>query len=204
MSMLPKLLISVLLAFATPALSRPDEVNVRERCRQIIAGGYLRLYDDQQRLADAVKAADEQIAALDQQVKQAETQYAAAKQAAAAGSFELAAAVKRDELGAVAQSLASQAKNYHGQRAAAAANLARVSAAEAVLRKSIAAVFNVTRTQDRQDGGYPVEVAYKSPCPKYRYLCALPPADRDKLLAIKIEGETPEACQRYVSLSKAR
>ena len=54
------------------------------------------------------------------------------------------------------------------------------------------------------DGGYPTDMRYKSDCPKYRYLCALPAKDVELLLKIEPDRLPLEACQKYASLSRLR
>ena len=58
---------------------------------------------------------------------------------------------------------------------------------------------------DKPDGGYPLKIRYRAECPKYRHLCPLPTPFRELLLELRLDdGQTPEACQRYASLSKLR
>ncbi len=187
-------------------LARPSEyrTNMREACRQAVAGGYLKQYDEREKLRTYVKSLKEQVEATATAAKKAKKAFEAAKAAAEKQTFELALAQKRDETAMTLQTLETQRKDYEDLQAEAEKTLAKATENEEALKKLIVKVFVFERLEDRPDGGYPIHLAYKSACPKFRHLCPLPREDAEKLTQIEVDGEAPDACVHYASLSKIR
>ncbi len=197
----------VMVSLTTPsAHAVPDDykVNVREGCRQLISGAYIRVYDEREKNRTLAKSLAGQLADTETALKAAQKELASAKAAAAAGTFELARANAADRASAKVRTMEAQRAEYQAlllQAEAAAASAARD---ERELLHAVAPIFEITRANDKADGGYPLRLDYKATCPKYRALCPLPVADADKLAAVKVEGAAPEACKRYVSQSRMR
>ncbi len=203
----PHLAIFAAFLGVSPAvLARPAEyrTNIREACRQAVAGGYLKQYDEREKLRTYVKTLKEQVGATAAAAKKAKKAFEVAKAAAEKQTFELALAQKRDETTITLQTLETQQKDYEDLQAEAEKTLAKATENEAALKKRIVKVFVFERLEDRPDGGYPIHLAYKSACPKFRHLCPLPRGEAEKLTEIEVDGEVPDACVRYASLSKIR
>lgn len=177
------------------------QVNVREGCRQAIAGGYLKAYDEKERTAAYQTSLQDQQATLKVALAKAQAQAKAAAAAAAGHDFDATLAATRGDTAIVVQTLTAQMADYQALMAKNAPQIATAAAAEKRLRAEIDVVFQFTRTGDLKDGGYPTQLAYRSACPKYRALCPLPAKDREALAGIKIEGKLPEACSKYVGQS---
>ncbi len=193
-------------ALAPCASARPSDyqTNVREACRQAVAGGYLKVYDEREKLTVYVKSLEEQVKATDVALAKARVELAKAKDAAAKQSFDLAVASRRDEAATTVQNLESQRADYLALKVKSVDSLAKAKTGEHDLKLTVDKVFAFERTEDKADGGYPIQIAYRSPCPKYRHLCPLPPRDAELLVKIIVDGASPEACGRYASLSKIR
>lgn len=194
------------LGLSPAASARPSEyrTNVREACRQAVAGGYLKQYDEREKLRTYVRTVKEQVETTADAVKKARKAFEAAKAAAEKETFELALANKRDEASATLQTLEAQQRDYEDLKSEAEKTLAKATENEDALKKKIVKVFVFERVEDRPDGGYPIHLAYKSACPKFRHLCPLPREEAEKLTQIEVDGEAPDACVRYASLSKIR
>jgi hypothetical protein len=188
------------------ALARPPEyrVNVREGCRQAIAGGYLKVYDEKERLRTYIRALDDQLKELKPLLQSARNADQAAAKAMEKSAFETEVAARRGEAAAHLRAVETQYKEAEVLKSQAQKEHQRYVAEEAALRAAILPVFSFERTEDKPDGGYPIHLSYKAGCPKYRHLCPLPAKDAADLIKIKIEGIVPEECQRYAGLSKLR
>lgn len=196
--------IAALMSIAPPLYGRPSEyqTNVREACRAAVAGGYLKAYDEREKLKTYGRGLRDQVGATAAAVKKAKRAFDAAKTAAERATFDLNLAEKRDETAATLQTFEAQLKDYQDLLSEAEQTLTKATEVEAQMKQRIAKVFVFERMEDKADGGYPIHLAYKAACPKFRHVCALPRGDAQNLLAIELEGAPPEACVRYASLSK--
>jgi hypothetical protein len=197
------LLVALALA-AAPALAVPAELqpNSREACRRAVAGAYLNAYGEKERLEHLIRATDAEIATTKSALAAARRELASWSAKAKAESFDVDLATKRDDAAVIVKGDEDQLKTYEQEMADAKGKLGAPVAEERRLRGLIDKVFVFERLLDQADGGYPIHLAYRSPCPKYRALCPLPPKDADRLLAITVDGQAPEPCSRYASLSK--
>lgn len=189
---------------AWPSEARPAayRVNVREGCRQSIAGAYLKVYDEKERLRTLIRALTEQTSGLKPLLDAARRDDRLAAETLAKASFEADVAARRGATAAHLQALEEQLKDTEAQLAKAQKEHAAAVLEEARLRAQISPVFEIKRTQDKPDGGYPLELIYRADCPKYRHLCPLPDKLAESLARIRIDEGLPEACQRYLSLGK--
>jgi hypothetical protein len=196
------------LSFAAAGSSeaRPDQYrdNLREACRRTVAGAYLRAYDERQRTVEYVKALKGNLDETETALAAARKRLATAKAAAAAKAFDTELAVRVDQAAAEAGVLEKQRDDYKRLHDEAKSKVATLERAEGDLRKRIETVFLFTRTDDRPDGGYPIRLDYKAPCPKYRSLCPLPRELAARLEALEVNGATPVECTRYASFSHIR
>lgn len=186
--------------------ARPPEyqVNVREGCRQAIAGGYLRVYDERERLRTYIIALEDQLKELKPLVASALKADEKAAKAMEKATFDTEIAAQRGEAASHVKALKAQQQETEILKTQAQKDHQKYIAEEAALRAAILTVFIFERTEDKPDGGYPVHLKYRAACPKYRHLCPLPAKDVTSLVAIKIEGKLPEECHRYAGLSKLR
>ena len=192
--------------FSGQGVARPTEyqVNVREGCRQAIAGGYLKVYDERERLRTYIIALTDQLKSLAPLLESARKADAAAAKALEKAAFETDVVAKRGEAAAHLKALEDQIREAESLRSKAELEHKKYLAEEAKLRAAILPVFAFERLEDKPDGGYPVHLNYRSACPKYRHLCPLPARDTAALLSIKIDGKVPEPCERYAGLSRMR
>lgn len=179
-------------------------VNVREACRQDLGGAYLKIYDEKSRAADYAEMLADSLARTRAALVEAEKDAAAKREAAKRGGYDLDKAVARDQAEARLLALRSQEKDSAGLLDEAKRSHAAHEKEEKRLRAELSRVFDFDRHEDQRDGGYPLRLAYKAGCPKYRHLCTLPDRDVAQLLLIRVDGKLPESCSRYAGLSKLR
>ena len=146
------------------------QTNVREACRQAIAGGYLKAYDEKEKLRVYVKSLGEQVVATEAALVKAKKELENAKAKAAQVDFDLGLAAKRDEAATAVQNLELQSQNYQALKKQAAQDFDKAKAGEQDLKKLVDRVFVFDRQGDHPDGGYPIHINYKSACPKFRHL----------------------------------
>jgi lysozyme family protein len=198
---------SLVTVHAPTASARPDDyrVNLREACRQQVAGAYLNLYDGKIQNEQLAQAASERLAETEQALASARAALAKAEAAYQdkTKAFDVAVAARRDEAAATLENLERQLAQYAVMRDQALAKARAADGEERRARDAITGVFKIERAEDRRDGGYPLRVAYKAECPKFRYLCTLPQADAAALEALAVGGEALEPCRRYAGLSRA-
>ena len=201
-----RLTLVVSLAVAESALAMPPEyqVNAREACRRAIAGAYLNAYGELDRLGMEQRAATAQVVSLGAKLAEAQRRYDTAVAKHKAAGFDQVLAAERDEARSLLELLTAQRRDYAAQASRASQGQTRQLLIEQQLRKQVEKVFIIARTGDLPDGGYPEHVDYRSPCPKFRSLCPLPDSEQELLLGIQVDGQTPEACQRYVTMTKGR
>ena len=180
------------------------QVNIREGCRQAVAGGYLQAYDERERVTAYIATLKQQISELKTASDKAEVEAKKAAAALASHTFDTELAAKNDTEATVAKSLNDQWKDYQNLLEHAQAELPAAVAKEKKLHDQIVKVFNLERGEEKADGGYPIKITYRSSCPKYRALCPLPREYWDNLLDIVIDGAIPEPCRRYVDQSHLR
>lgn len=197
------LLLTAWSLLADDANARPDDyrVNVREACRQEVAGAYLRTYDERERSADYLRALARHGNETKQALAQARKNAEAAKAASLSQGFDLTAQGQADDAQSIVQNLAGQLAEIEKLQRSTEATLNKASTREKILKASISKVFVFERTGDKPDGGYPFRIDYRDGCPKYRALCPLPTAAAAALANLEIDGFVPEACARYAGLS---
>lgn len=188
------------------SLARPpnQRVNMREGCRQTVSGGYLKVYDERESARLYVKTLGYSIDEVSAAVKDTKARYIKERAAADGAGYDLQKAVTADQTAAQIRTLESRLDDYKQLKGEAEVKYKSLVAVEKSLRTSVEFVFRFDRTEDKPDGGYPIRLEYKTACSKYRYLCPLPKKEADKLVAIKLDGETPEECQRYASQSQIK
>jgi hypothetical protein len=198
--------IFALLAAAQSAQAIPDDyrANVREACRQAISGAYIEAYTERERNRTLIRTLNENLKETDSALTTARAAQKRLKAEAEGRDFELSRAVAIDQSSARVKTLAAQRDDYAALIHRAQADFSTAEGREKSLLAALAKVFTDERSMDRADGGFPIRLDYKSPCPKYRALCPLPVDDAKALAAIPIEGGSPEACRRYASQSKLR
>jgi hypothetical protein len=191
---------------SSSALALPPEyqVNIREGCRQSIAGAYLHAHDEHERLQGYIVTIKEQLSSAKIAAAKADTEAKTAAVVLAKNTYDTDLASKNDAAASMARTMRAQVKDYQELLTQASQQLPAAEAAEKKLRQQILKVFNIERLPDPPKGGYPFRITYRSECPKYRALCPLPNKEREALLEIRVDGTLPESCQRYAEQSMLR
>jgi hypothetical protein len=106
--------------------------------------------------------------------------------------------------------ISSQIKLYHEQLLTSQSQLETAKKQktdarkrEGGMRKKVESIFTVFMVEDPDGGVRPIfsKLEWKSPCPKYRALCPLPPREADILVALTDDFDDPAlVCHRYAKI----
>jgi hypothetical protein len=184
-------------ASGRPEAERPD---LRESCRQAVAGEYISAYDGVKAGRTTLVQVDDMRSRVQKALKDAETELAALRSKVERVSYDVALSDRLIQQGEKVKALASTLAIYQEQADTARAKLVIIENREAILRKSIESVFAIVRGRD-SDKNYPLEVRFRADCPKFRFMCPLPLSFHPALTAIALRPEGEEACSRYLNYS---
>ncbi len=184
---------------------RPQKLqpNIRESCRLDLTGAYFNAYDEKERMRHLVRALKEQLMQVEGALKKYNDVYHKAKIKSQAQTYDRNVATSLDEAYGIKKSYDDQKKLLIKQISESEESHKIAIEKEKILRQSLEPLLILRRFEDRPDGGYPIESQFKSPCPPYRSLCILPQKDLDILAKIKIDGQLPESCARYLTLGRS-
>lgn len=195
----------ICLSLALPALAASDfeKVNLREQCRRLVSATYLRAFDDLRIAKDYLLTLEEKSRALDKDMVETQKKIDLQNKELAKNEYNSKSAMIVKNM-LIRQSLSKTEKSkIENEISSAKTRIADLESREQELRSNIEAVFHVKVLSDKWTKGYPIDIKYKSSCPKYRDVCKLPRNQARKLLTIKVDGETPLSCKRYSTFSTA-
>lgn len=189
--------LGIYISFPVFASHDEREPNLRESCRERVAGLYLNTYDQmvqarerQDQMKSKIEISNKELKATASHIllliKEAQKdEYDENKQHELASAREkeksLQLALKDDR-----ELLNSMDKNY-----------AQVLEDEKHLKEKIVKVFEF-RPFPSNSLGYPFKLEYKESCPKYKFSCPISKAAQTLLIAIFPPSSLPEVCKRYV------
>ncbi len=194
------ILLATLKAGPAIAIPPPKEFNLREACRQAVAGEYMSAYD-------AHKTSDgylKELEAMTQRVATAANveklvlQELNKKVENVSYNVELSDQVIQQK--EKVKALEETHDLYIDQLAIAREKLIAMTNRADYLKKNIQTVFDIVWSGDVRN--YPNGVKYKVECPKYRSMCPLPLKYHEHLKKIMLKDDSELACARYVSFSK--
>ena len=193
-------LLALFKANAAFAIPPAKDFNLREACRQAVAGEFMSAYDAHKTSAGYLKELEEMLQRVNTAVKVEKLvmQELSKKVENVAYDVELADRVIQQK--EKVKSLEETALLYADQMTNAREKLVVMTNRADYLKKSIQPVFDIVWSGDSRN--YPVGVKYKVDCPKYRSMCPLPLKYHDQLKKIMLKDDSELACTRYVSFSK--
>lgn len=185
-------------------LARPQrlEPNMREACRQVLTGAYITAYDDKERQRHFVRILKEKLSENQSALTKSLSQYQEFKEKNAKNTYDSSLTELTEAAYSAWRVFEDQKKELETQLSQALIESDKVLEREKKLRRELEPLLIIKRFEDRPDGGYPIETSYRSPCPPYRALCRLPEKDREVLAKIRIDGQLPDQCRRYLSLGR--
>lgn len=177
------------------------EVNLREACRRAVAGYYLKIYDKKEHSEQYLNLLGQKEKELAAALKKAEANFAEKKKKFTQKEFDAKVLAEFNDATVQLDNLKKAVTDNADLQYDAKETLFVVTKQEKEARDKIAPVFKIERLEDKPQQGYPFRVEYIDPCPKYRYLCALP-LDRAKTLKTILAEETPDSCVKYSNFTR--
>jgi hypothetical protein len=192
--------LTTLVAKSANAIPPQRDFNLREACRQAVAGEYMSAYDAHQTSAGYLKE-------IESMAMQVSTALQVERKALIALSKKVENVTYDVELSdqviqqkEKVNALEATHDLYTDQIATAREKLIVMSNKVEYLRKNIQTVFDIVWSGDQKK--YPTGVTYKVECTKYRRMCPLPQQYHEPLKKIVLRDDSALACARYISFSK--
>lgn len=183
-------------AFAGP-IERTDDF--REACRKEIAGQYLTVYDEVKLAKNQITVVETAIESLRKNLAESEKTYSEARKIADESEYDQTKIDRANQAAVTVRTLKSQIIQQNDLLTDAQKKAAIKGQREKFVRENIGRVFKIEEVQEEPGKGYAFRVIYRTPCPKFRYLCPLPPSEAKALKEILPGEETPLVCKRYGS-----
>jgi len=193
------IIISSFSALTTEAVE-DETVNFRERCRRAVSGTFASVLADMNMADDGVTLAENFTKKARIQVDAYEIKLKTLNKKITANDYSPDLLNERDVI-------TSQIKLYHEQWLSSQSQLETAKKQktdakkrETSMRKKVEAIFTVFMNDDPDGGFRPLfnKLEWKSPCPKYRALCPLPPREAVILTSLTDDIDDPAlVCHRY-------
>ena len=199
-------LITSLVAFLVVprAMAEPieDQTTVRELCRKAVAGAYLKAQNDRDWDERYLLSVSTQLTQLEKAIGGAKKDLSANAAKLAKADFDVPLSEERMRLETLVRSLEQRSIEFKKLKSDAEVRATQSRKHLKDIDNQVQGTFQVIRVDDGTEKGYPFRLNYRSSCPKYRYLCPLPPKEATNLLKITVENnKVPEPCRRYSQIS---
>ncbi len=177
-----------------------SDPNIREACRSAVAGLYLQIFDELQRDRGMVRSLDVKIPELQKELKKSESRWQVAKQKVDTSDYDPKLSAEETATRSRFEAVRSVLREQEGVRESAAKLAEDRTVQEKELRMRIEKVFTITQKPQPLPDIYQFDVEYRSPCPKYRFVCPLPREHAKALREIFAGRQLPTACERYANV----
>lgn len=180
---------------AAIAAPLPQDGNLREACRKVVAGKYLSLYDKEQEYLAYKKILMAKELELKSSLKIAKKNLSVSQSKLEKAGFDLDLTFQRDSLKSRVDIISHTIAAHHDLFLKTEKKHIITRDLRLKFQEKMRQVFD-TKKKINGKSGYGWEISYKSSCPPYRYSCRLPKKFAQALKKIFGE-ETPVVCQRY-------
>ena len=208
-------------AGSLPSQKSDKRENLREACRKIVAGEWLSILDEKVQAEGWLKAIDAKSVRTRQELEKQRVKLEDLKKKTRSGEFRPGESTERDVAAGMVLSLEGDLAANEALRGPAVARLASAESRQKTFEAKMAPTFIIrkldtannknddprrddaatTKNQGGRSAGYPFEVDWRSPCPKWRFQCPLPPEQAAALRRMfQDQPTTHEACIRYSSI----
>jgi hypothetical protein len=200
-------------AGSLPSQKSDKRENLREACRKIVAGEWLSTLDEKVQAEGWLKAIDAKSERTTKELAEQKRKLEELKKKTRTGEFRPGESTERDIAAGMVMNLETDLAANEALRGPARARLAKAQSDEKAFQDKIAPVFVVRKIEPEKSangaraskpGGYPWEVDWRSPCPRWRFQCPLPPEQATALRRMFEDQQgSHEACLRYASIGSA-
>jgi hypothetical protein len=195
------IVLTTLVASTVHAIPAQRDFNLREACRQAVAGEYMSAHDAHQTSASYLKEIEVMAIRVSTALQVERKTLLALSKKVENVSYDVELSDQVIQQKEKVNALEATHDLYTDQIATAREKLIVMSNRAEYLRKSIQTVFDIVWSKDQKK--YPVGVKYKVECTKYRSMCPLPKQYHEPLKQIVLRDDSELACARYISFSKS-
>lgn len=175
-----------------------DQTTVREQCRKAVGGAVMQSRDAYDRSERYLILIERSLADNSKALKKTDQELAQLRQRLSQVDFDIPLSEERVRLESLVSTMSKRDEELTLLRAQAKQDFSKAKARKEAIEQQTTQVFQIVKSDDGTEAGYPFRVQYLTGCPKYRYLCPLPPKQAKALLQIKTDNEMPpESCRRY-------
>lgn len=174
--------------------------NLRELCRERVAGIYLNLVDQVAIAGPRLEVLKKKSEALIKEKKTTESNLTKSKDLLKRNPTDIAL---RDRVQADESKLATMTQILVDNQKTTAEISVGLQESRKELKKfeqNLAPVFVVTKSQDKKPRGYPFKLEYARTCQRFEEGCALNGKEKNHLRSMFKDLEMPESCQKYLNL----
>ncbi len=177
--------------------------NLRELCRERVAGIYLTLYDEVASTGPRLQLLKERNQTLQREKKTQGEILTKTKELLKSKPTDIPL---RDQIEILESKLAAFADIINENQKSISKNAGELKAKKLALKNlqaSLPPVFEIVKISGKDPKGYPFKIEYATPCRRFHEGCALSSAGKQQFKVIFKNQEMPEACQKYVNISEA-
>ncbi len=189
--------IAAIAAFCLSASATPP-TNLRELCRQRVAGYYLSIFDRTERSKQLLTLTAQRRKEIDSALAKEKKKSSEQRVALAQAPFDQDLMNHSEQSQSTIRQLESAQQDQMALQSSAEAQIKVDSAELANLKFKIEKVFKFEKVEET--AGYNFRLSYHSPCPKFRQSCPLEAQYREPLLKIFADYTAPIECQRYTGI----
>lgn len=195
-------LTALLLSLQAYALPDSQKLDLREACRQAIAGEYISAFDGVKTSKAYLSEVEKMLTRLEAALAAEEKTLKVLRNKVERVTYDVQLSDQVIHQNEKVNALVSTLKLYKEQLGTAKEKILIVKHREEYLKTHIESVFNIIKSKGAgQD--YPTAIEFKAGCPKYRHMCSLPLSYHDALERILLRDDAAEVCKRYINFSKS-
>lgn len=190
----------VLILISGTTLGAP--YNLRELCRERVAGIYLTLYDEVSSSGPRLQMLKKRNQTLQKEKKAHEALLTKTKESLKSKPTDIPL---RDQV-EVLESKLSAFDNIIDENQKSISKISTELESKSLnlkkLQSNLPPVFEIVKISGKDPKGYPFKIDYATPCRRFHEGCALNSASKQQFKVIFKNQEIPEACQKYVNISE--
>jgi len=177
--------------------------NLRELCRERVAGIYLTLLDEVAISEPRLEMLKKKNQTLLKEQKVTATNLTKTKELLKTRSTDIPLRDKNEALESKQAAIVSSIEDNQKSIKEISLDLDSKRKAFKRMQSHLSPVFELIKISGKNPKGYPFRIEYGKPCARFQDGCGLSQADKQRLRALFQDQEMPEACQKYVNISEA-
>ncbi len=176
--------------------------NLRELCRERVAGVYLTLYDEVASSGPRRQVLKKRNQTLQKEKKAHEAILTKTKELLKSKPTDIPLRDQIEVLESKLAAFASILEENQNSISKISSELEAKSSTLKDLQKKLPPVFEIVKIPGKNPKGYPFRIDYVTPCRRFQDGCALNSAAKQQLKVILKNQEMLEDCQKYVNINE--